>query len=82
MRPVRRDEYHKLELPRSLATCDSSRAYRSCESKKKPSMVFLMETWRSASHAMNLKWRLGLKNSIGVDSLGQGGGIVLFGMRV
>jgi hypothetical protein len=49
---------------------------------KKPSMVFLIETWRSASHAMNLKWRLGLKNSIGVDSLGQGGGIVLFGMRV
>jgi hypothetical protein len=27
---------------------------------------------------MNLKWRLGLKNSVGVDSNGQGGGIVLF----
>jgi hypothetical protein len=44
---------------------------------KIPSMVFLMET-RSASRAMNLKWRLGLKNYVGVDSLGQGGGIVLF----
>jgi hypothetical protein len=41
-------------------------------------MVFLMETHRSDSCAMNLKWRLGLKNSVGVDSFGQGGGIVLF----
>jgi hypothetical protein len=49
---------------------------------KSLSMVFLMETQRSASRAMNLKWRLGLKNSVGVDSLGQGGGLVLFGMRV
>jgi hypothetical protein len=41
-------------------------------------MVFLMETRRSASWAMDLKWRLGLKNSVGDDSLGQGGGIALF----
>jgi hypothetical protein len=27
---------------------------------------------------MKLKWRLGLKHSVGVDSAGQGGGIVLF----
>jgi hypothetical protein len=33
-------------------------------------MVFLMETQRSASRGMNLKWSLGLKNSIGVDSNG------------
>jgi hypothetical protein len=26
---------------------------------------------------MNLKWRLGLKNAVGVDSIGQGGGLVL-----
>jgi hypothetical protein len=45
---------------------------------KSPSMVFLMETRRSASRAMNLKWRLGLKTSVGVDDIGQGGGIVLF----
>jgi hypothetical protein len=45
---------------------------------KSPAMVFLMETRRSANRAMNLKWRLGLKNSVGVDSNGQGGGIVLF----
>jgi hypothetical protein len=32
-------------------------------------MVFLMETQRSASRAMNLKWKLGLKNSVG-HSLG------------
>jgi hypothetical protein len=41
-------------------------------------MVFLMETRRSASRATNLKWRLGLKNAVGVDSLGKGGGIALF----
>jgi hypothetical protein len=45
---------------------------------KSSSMVFLMETRRSANIAMNLKWRLGLKNAIGVDSIGQGGGLVLF----
>jgi hypothetical protein len=26
---------------------------------------------------MNLKWRLGLKNSIGLDSVSQGGGLVM-----
>jgi hypothetical protein len=45
---------------------------------KSPNMVFLMETHRSAKRAINLKWRLGLKNSVGVDSVGQGGGLVLF----
>lgn len=49
---------------------------------KSPSMVFLMETRRSASRAMNLKWRLGLKNSVGVESIGPGGGIVLFWHKV
>jgi hypothetical protein len=43
-----------------------------------PSSVFLMETRKSAQRAMKLKWRLGLKNSVGVDSAGQGGGIVPF----
>jgi hypothetical protein len=41
-------------------------------------MVSLMETKRSASRGMDLKWMLGLKNYVGVDSNGQGGGIVLF----
>jgi hypothetical protein len=41
-------------------------------------MVFLMKTHRSAQRAMKLKWRLNLKHSVGVDSAGQGGGIVLF----
>jgi hypothetical protein len=45
---------------------------------KSSSLVFLMETHRSGSRAINIKWRLGLKNSVGVDSIGQGGGIVLF----
>jgi hypothetical protein len=45
---------------------------------KSPIMIFLMETRRSASRAMNLKWMLGLKNSVGVDNNCQGGGIVLF----
>jgi hypothetical protein len=44
---------------------------------KSSSMVFL-KTRHSAKRAMNLKWRLGLKNSVGVDSIGQGGGLVLF----
>jgi hypothetical protein len=41
-------------------------------------MVFLSETRRSAQHALHLRWRIGLKNAIGVDSEGQGGGLVLF----
>jgi hypothetical protein len=41
-------------------------------------MVFLMETHRSAQRAMNLRWRLSLKNSVGVDSVGHSGGLVLF----
>jgi hypothetical protein len=41
-------------------------------------MVFLMETHRSVQRAMNLKWRLDLKHSVGIDSPGQGGGILLF----
>jgi hypothetical protein len=41
-------------------------------------MVFLMETHRSAVRATNLRWRLGLKHAVGVDSLGQSGGLVLF----
>jgi hypothetical protein len=45
---------------------------------KGPIMVFRMETRRIASCAMNLKWRLGLKNSVGVYSLGHGSGIVMF----
>jgi hypothetical protein len=44
---------------------------------KSSSMVFL-KTRHSAKRAMNLKWRLGLKNSVGVDSIDQGGGLVLF----
>jgi hypothetical protein len=46
--------------------------------KSPSSMIFLMETHRSAQCALNLRWRLGLKNSVGVNSVGQGGGIALF----
>jgi hypothetical protein len=45
---------------------------------KSPSLVFLMETHRSAQRAMNLKWSLVLKNVVGVDSVGHGGGLALF----
>jgi hypothetical protein len=41
-------------------------------------MVSVMDIKRSASRGINLKWMLGLKNYVGVDSNGQGGGIVLF----
>jgi hypothetical protein len=37
---------------------------------KSPSMFFPLETHRSSQHAMKLKWRLGMKHSIGVDSAG------------
>jgi hypothetical protein len=45
---------------------------------KSPSLVYLMEPHRSAQRAMNLKWRLGLKHLVGIDSVGQSGGLVLF----
>jgi hypothetical protein len=45
---------------------------------KSPSLVFLMETHRSAQRVMNLEWRLGLQHFVGVDSVGHGGGLVLF----
>jgi hypothetical protein len=41
-------------------------------------MLFLMEMRRSASHASNLRLRLGFKNVVGVDSVGHNGGLVLF----
>jgi hypothetical protein len=45
---------------------------------KNPSLVFLMETRRSAQRAiMNLKWRLSLRHSVGIDSVGHSGGLVL-----
>jgi hypothetical protein len=45
---------------------------------KSPSLVFLMETHTSAQRAMNLNWRLGFKNVVGVDSVDHSGGLVLF----
>jgi hypothetical protein len=38
----------------------------------------LAETRRSEKRADHLRWRLGLKNYVGVDSVGQAGGLVLF----
>ena len=44
--------------------------------EKSPSLVFLAETRRSAQRAMQLRWRIELKNAVGVDSIGQSGGLV------
>jgi hypothetical protein len=43
-----------------------------------PSLVFLCETRNSENRVANLRWRLGLKNCIAVDSDGRSGGLALF----
>lgn len=45
--------------------------------EKNPTMVFLAETRRSRKRAENLRWRLGLKNCLSVDSIGRGGGQIV-----
>ena len=41
-----------------------------------PKLVFLSETMISESRVKNLRWRLGLKGCLAVDSRGKRGGIV------
>ena len=43
-----------------------------------PKLVFLSEIRMSASRSKNLRWKIGLKHSLAVDSDGLSGGIVLF----
>ncbi|PUZ51225.1 hypothetical protein GQ55_6G164300 [Panicum hallii var. hallii] len=43
-----------------------------------PKIVFLCETRASSSRVSNLKWRLGLRNSLAVSSHGLSGGLGLF----
>jgi len=43
-----------------------------------PKLVFLSETRMSANRCKNLRWKLGLKNCLAVDSDGLSGGLVLF----
>lgn len=46
---------------------------------KSPSMLFIEETKRSEKRVDNLRWRLALKHCASMmDSVGQGGGLVLF----
>ncbi|CAO2207064.1 unnamed protein product [Urochloa humidicola] len=45
---------------------------------KCPGLVFLCETHNSENRVANLRWRLGLKNCIAVDSDGRSGGLALF----
>lgn len=45
---------------------------------KSPRLVFLSETRMSGDRAMNLRWRLGLKHAVAVDSINMGGGLALF----
>ena len=45
---------------------------------KSPMLVFLSETRMKGSRVANLRWRLGLKHCITVDSVGTGGGLALF----
>lgn len=43
-----------------------------------PKLVFLSETMVSESRVKNLRWRLGLKGCLAVDSKGRRGGVALF----
>ena len=43
-----------------------------------PKLVFLSETMISESRVKSLRWRLGLKGCLAVDSHGKRGGIALF----
>jgi hypothetical protein len=43
-----------------------------------PGLVFLCETRNSEVRVANLRWRLGLKNCIAIDSDGRSGGLALF----
>jgi hypothetical protein len=43
-----------------------------------PKLVFLCETMISESRVKNLRWRLGLKGCLAVDSRGKRGGLALF----
>lgn len=43
-----------------------------------PKFVFLSETMISESRVKNLRWRLGLKGCLAVDSSGKRGGLALF----
>ena len=43
-----------------------------------PKLVFLSETMISESRVKNLRWRLGLKGCLAIDSRGKHGGLALF----
>ena len=43
-----------------------------------PRLVFLYETRMSGVRAENLRWRLGLKHVVAVDSTGTGGGLASY----
>ena len=43
-----------------------------------PKLVFLSETMISESRVKNLRWRLGLKGCLAIDSRGKRGGLALF----
>jgi hypothetical protein len=45
---------------------------------KSPKLLFLAETRRSERRVGHLRWRLGLNNYLGIDSVSQDGGLVLF----
>jgi hypothetical protein len=77
--PTRSNEYVVLELlgaetglPRTV------REITTLVRVKCPSLLFLCETRNSEVRVSNLRWRLGLKNCIAVDSDGRSGSLALF----
>jgi len=52
--------------------------FMSCATLHHPKLIFLSETRMSANRSKNLRWKLGLKNCLGVDCNGLSGGLALF----
>ncbi|RLM70126.1 hypothetical protein C2845_PM17G06640 [Panicum miliaceum] len=68
---------HQLELLRA----GEPRTVRELEALVKansPKIIFLAETRQRGVRLSHLRWRLGLKNFVAVDSFGKSGGLAVF----
>jgi hypothetical protein len=66
-----------LELP-GVGNSRTVRDLAALLQSHNPKLVFLSETRQCEQKMKNLKWRLGLKNCIAVDSDGNNGGLALY----
>jgi len=63
---------------RGLANSRTVQELCSLTRKYKPKIVFLSETWQNETSMVNMRWRIGLKNCLAVESKNRGGGIVVY----